>query len=103
MAQLPLSKPKARKPIPSTLDIQQLLTDGENANTDDEHELARIVLMAVHTGARIGELLAMRWSGLDLDNGIWKLITTVTRVEKGGAVVGNRTKTGCSHTLALSA
>ena len=102
LAELPISKPQAPQEIPTTAEIRALIKDGENAKTDEEFELARIILFIVNTGARIGEVLSAKWSDLDLDKGVWALKSTVTRKRKGRVKVGDRTKTGESRNVALS-
>jgi hypothetical protein len=64
-------------------------------------DLGAIVVLLAGTGARIGEALAATWASLNLDAGTWTISRTVTRDEKGSAVLGARTKTGDSRVVAL--
>ena len=45
----------------------------------------------------------MRWDDVNLDAGAWRISRTVTRNLKGTAVIGDRTKTGESRVVPLSA
>ncbi|MSQ24050.1 MAG: site-specific integrase [Chloroflexi bacterium] len=55
-------------------------------------DLGDVVLMAVHSGLRLGELLAVRWSDLDLGTGELRIQQTVIRL-KGGQVTFGQPKT----------
>lgn len=54
--------------------IEQLFTA---ADEDKDQGAATIVKLAVSTGARLGELLAMRWE--DVHNGVWRLAAARTK------------------------
>jgi integrase len=65
-------------------------------------ELGRILLICANTGARVGEVLAMKWDDVDLEKGSWRLISTLTRDENGKSMFGSRTKTGRARLVSLS-
>jgi len=61
---------------PATSPRDRVLSDGElgeiwRACTDDDY--GRIVKLLTLTGQRRGEVAAMRWSELDLDEAVWRL------------------------------
>jgi integrase len=60
--------------------VEQLLTVAKG------HFLEEIILLAVATGMRFGELLALRWADIDLGRGILVVQRTVSRVGKYGLV-----------------
>jgi integrase len=64
--------------------------------------LEPIVSVCVGTGARIGEALAMQWTDVDLDLGLWRVSRTITKGSDGSAQIGQRTKTGRSREVALT-
>lgn len=67
----------------------------------DDPALGRLVLMAAVTGARRGELCALRWSDVDLETGT----VTIGRalIDVAGHVVAKDTKTHAERTIALPA
>ena len=65
-------------------------------------DLAPLVAVVAGTGARIGEVLGMRWADVDLDGGVWTVTRTITRNRSGGVVLGSRTKTGATRKVALA-
>ena len=58
--------------------------------------------MCAHTGARIGEVLAVKWRDLDLEKQRWNLVATITRDKQGRGNLGSRTKTGESRQVQLT-
>jgi len=94
LAQMPIMNPKPRKPVPTTAQVKELLKEIRDTTDDSKAELGRILTMCIFTGARIGEILTMRWSDLDLENGTWLLSRTSTRDVNGKQTIGKRTKTG---------
>lgn len=55
-----------------------------------------IILIAVTTGIRRGEILSLRWSDIDLQNGIFYVHRTMNRFH-GYGFVENDTKTKASR------
>jgi integrase len=74
------------------------------AATDDNPQWAAFYRVAIHTGMRRGELLALRWSDIDLDRGFATVRRTMTEDESGKPVIGTTSKTDTSRrTIALGA
>jgi len=102
-AELPLMSPVSRsRRDPSTEELRNLLFEVSQRTDDDECELGRLLVMCAHTGARIGEILAAKWSDIDLDNRIWHVSRTTTKDAQGRLIVGKRTKTGDSRRVDLT-
>ncbi len=57
--------------------------------------LGALYVAAVASGARLGELLALRWSDVDVARGTIRIVRTVTRTERGYAI--GETKTASSR------
>jgi integrase len=53
--------------------------------------------LAIETGMRRGELLALRWDNVDLERGVVRVRETLSRDEKGAWVVSARPKTQSGH------
>src|SRR5215217_599275 len=84
----PTPTPKEMHPL-SALEARQLL---EAARGD---RLEALYVLAVHTGMRRGELLALKWADVDLDLATVRVRRTLTRGEDGrGYVMGAATKSG---------
>jgi integrase len=66
-----------------------------------DHRLYPVVLLAFSTGARRGELLALRWSDLDLETGTVNIARSVEETREGLRV--KPTKTEASRIIALPA
>lgn len=58
---------------------------------DDEYY--NIFLLALHSGMRIGELLALTPDDIDFTNKIIDINNTLTKTKKGKVIIGTRTKT----------
>ncbi len=101
-AQLPLVKPSQKKIYPTTLEVKKLLNDISKETGDREKELGRILIVAMFTGARIGEILAMKWQDIDLSDSQWSVTRTTSRDIKGRQILGNQTKTKEVRSVALS-
>lgn len=97
MAQLPESVAGRGKPVVPPTDEQVKALVKHVAGSD----LAPIVAVCAGTGARIGEVLAMRWDDVGLDVGVWTVSRTVTRNLEGSAVIGHKTKTGETRVVPL--
>lgn len=87
----------AKTPCPSPESVRDLLAAAKGST------LENLLPVAAFTGARVGELLAMKWSDLQLDQDVptWTVARTVTR-DSGREVFGEDTKTRRVRTLALS-
>lgn len=96
LAQLPEGGEKLPLSPPTDEEVGALMAAVEGT------ALEPIVTVCVGTGARIGEVLAMRWADLDLKVGTWRVARTVTRTRQGAYVIGARTKTGRSREVALT-
>jgi integrase len=53
-----------------------------------------IVSLALGSGARRGELMALKWSDLDLDRGTLRIERAVEQTKQGMAIKGTKTKYG---------
>jgi len=83
---VPKGTPKLNEPY-SPSQIRILLEEFQ------KHRLSALFRLAIYTGARKGELLALQWSDLDLDS--MKLIISKNRIYLNGAnLVQNSTKGG---------
>jgi integrase len=92
----PTPTPKEMHPL-SVLEVRQLL---EAARGD---RLEALYVLAIHTGMRRGELLALKWADIDLDLATVRVRRTLTRGEDGrGYVVGAATKSGKGRHVRLT-
>jgi integrase len=92
----PTPAPKEMHPL-SALEARQLL---EAAQGD---RLEALYVLAIHTGIRRGELLALKWADVDLDLATVRVRRTLTRGEDGrGYVVGAATKSGKGRHVRLT-
>jgi len=97
LAQLPEIGVTDREPVAIPTDEQVRALMKQSRGTP----LEPVIAVCIATGARIGEVLAMQWSDLDLDAGVWKVSRTITRGIDGSAVIGLRTKTGIAREAAF--
>lgn len=58
-----------------------------------EHKYKDIILLALFTGLRIGELLAITKDNIDLKNGTLSIEKTLTRDKNDKVILGSKTKT----------
>jgi integrase len=72
--------PKVRPPEIQPLDAEQTRTLLDAARTEP---LGGLYVVAVTSGLRIGELLALRWMDVDLEQGVMRVSRTLSRA-KGG-------------------
>src|ERR671912_2206431 len=92
----PTPTPKEMQPL-SASEARKLL---EAAQGD---KLEALYVLAVHTGMRRGELLALKWADVDLDLATVRVRRTLTRGEDGrGYVVGAATKSGKGRHVRLT-
>lgn len=54
------------------------------------------ILLCLYTGIRLGEICALRWSGIHLDEGYIRISSTIQRIQNVDFGVGPRTKIICS-------
>ncbi|MFT4124423.1 MAG: site-specific integrase [Microbacteriaceae bacterium] len=62
-------------------------------------DLADVTDMLLATGARIGEVLALRWTDIDIEAGKVTINATVIRGETGGLMVQERPKSSTSRRI----
>jgi len=97
VARLPESRKATAPRVVPTADEVVRLVD-ETAGSD----LGALVSLLACTGARVGEALGATWSDVDLEAGTWTIERTLTRNLAGAPVLGSRTKTGDTRTVALA-
>ena len=68
---------------------------------ESDPELATFIMLAASSGARRGELLALRWSDIDLDRGRLSIERGIVRV--GDDIIEQGTKTHQSRRISLDA
>jgi integrase len=95
MAQMPEMKPSAKVVPPTTQQVLKLLEVTEGT------ELGRILTLLTMTGARIGEVLALQWSAVDLETGDLTIEATAAQDRKGRLVRSDRTKSRRSRVVTL--
>jgi integrase len=82
-----------KPPRPAPKEMHALSTNETRTLLEAAHgdPLEALYVLAVHTGMRQGELLALRWQDVDLENAIVSVRRTLTR--SGGKVVFGEPKT----------
>lgn len=91
-----LTKPISLK---ETLDVEALTINEEKKlreilNSDKkEHKYRNIALLQLDTGMRIGEVLARSINDIDFESNTLLIHNTITKDNKGKAILGNHTKT----------
>lgn len=89
-----IKKPKAKKETPRvealTIDEQKKLVDVLN---NINHKYTNIILLALYTGARIGEILSITRDNVNLKENTLIINKTLTRDKNDKVVLGNTTKT----------
>ena len=96
----PVSKPgmkKTRHTILGVGEIRQLLI----CLNETQETAAAGIAITLYAGLRVGEVCALQWKDIDLENGILTVRQTVQRVKKGDGADGSylrldRPKTPCS-------
>lgn len=85
-------KPKSTK---KDKEIESLSIDEQKAFVHElEHEQYKnIFLVALHTGMRIGEILALQPEDIDFENNLINIDNTLTKTLKGKVIIGETTKT----------
>ena len=89
-----LKKPKAKKELPkvealSVEEQKKLVLILENSN----YKYRDIILLALFTGMRIGEILAITNNNINLKDNTIKVEKTLTRDKNDKVILGNTTKT----------
>jgi integrase len=72
--------PRVRPPEIQPLDAEQTRTFLDAARTEP---LGSLFVVAVTSGLRIGELLALRWTDIDLEQGVMRVSRTLSRAKEG--------------------
>lgn len=93
--------PKKQAVVPTSDEVRALHQAISAATGEAATELGRILLVLMLTGARIGEVLAMRWGHLDLARGAWDLQDTLSRDRDGRTAFASQTKTGEGRNVVL--
>lgn len=95
---LPSKKPVV---VPTSDEVRALYQAISVAEGEATTELGRILLILMLTGARIGEVLAMRWDHVNLADGTWAVQDTLSRDQEGRTAFASQTKTGEGRTVLL--
>ena len=82
---------KSNKSIEALTLEEQTLFLNELSHTDDKYK--NIFYIALYTGMRIGEILALKKEDIDLKNRIIKVRKTITKDKNDKAILGETTKT----------
>lgn len=91
-------------PVLSAEELPKLREHLRSLPPERQHDLVDLVDLLAATGCRIGELLALDWSRVDLDAGTIRIEGTVIRVPGSGLIVQPHTKsTAGMRTLKLPA
>lgn len=89
-----IKKPKSKVETPKvealTIDEQKHLVKILNHS---EHKYKNVILLALYTGMRIGEILAISRSNIDLKQNTVTVERTLTRDKNDKVILGNTTKT----------
>ena len=101
-ARLPRMKVNKKPRIPKTEEVQSLYRAISKVEGEGAVELGRILVVIMSTGARIGEVLAMRWEHLDEVNRLWTVQDTLSRNAQGRTTFSSQTKTGEDREVALT-
>lgn len=90
-----------KAPTPSKKEMRPLSAEEAKAllkaASEVEDRLGALYVLAVHTGMRRGELLALMWEDVDLDSVVLRVRRTLTRVEAGGSYAFGEPKTRMSR------
>jgi integrase len=81
---------------PEPAEVLRLIAEAERADPD----LACFLLLAATTGARRGELCALRWSDLDEETGALTIARSIVETQ-GSTLIEKDTKTHSSRRIAL--
>ena len=92
------TQPRLVKPDLTPPNVEQVAEILRAANESDP-EFGHLLHLAATTGARRGELCALRWSDIDLEHG--SLIIARSIIEASGGIFEKDTKTHSSRRIAL--
>ena len=86
--QIKIKKPRAERPPVSVLNRreQQKL---DSILLENPHGQNLAVLLALHTGMRIGEICALRWDSIDLEERMLRVCASVARSSNGMPTIGS--------------
>ena len=78
-----------------TKKVESLTVDEQKAfiNEVKNDSYKNIFLIALHTGMRIGEILALQINDIDFENNLIHITKTITKDENDKAIIGKTTKT----------
>lgn len=85
-------KPKSSK---KDKEVEALTVEEQKAFVEElkDEQYKNIFLVALHTGMRIGEILALQPKDIDFDNKLINIDNTLTKNKTGKVIVGETTKT----------
>lgn len=85
-------KPKSTK---KDKEVEALTIEEQKAFVKEleNEQYKNIFLIALHTGMRIGEILALKPSDIDLENNLINIDNTLTKNVEGKYIIGDTTKT----------
>lgn len=85
-------KPKSSK---KDKEVDALTVEEQKAFVEElkDEQYKNIFLVALHTGMRIGEILALQPKDIDFDNKLINIDNTLTKNKTGKVIVGETTKT----------
>lgn len=85
-------KPKSSK---KDKDVEALTVEEQKSfvNQLENEQYKNIFLVALHTGMRIGEILALKPDDIDFDNKLITIDNTLTKNKSGKVIIGDTTKT----------
>lgn len=85
-------KPKSTK---KNKEVESLTTDEQKSFIEhlDSEKYKNILLLALHSGMRIGEILALQPEDVDFENKLLNIDNTLTKNVEGKVIIGKTTKT----------
>lgn len=91
----PLSLTMKPKSLKRTKEVDSLTIEEQKAFCEEMQNdiYSNILALAIHSGMRIGEILALTPDDIDFENGLIHIERTLTKDDKGKIIVGRTTKT----------
>lgn len=85
-------KPKSSK---KDKEVEALTIEEQKAfiTTLENEQYKNVFLVALHTGMRIGEILALQPNDIDFNTNLINIDNTLTKTQKGKVIIGDTTKT----------